>query len=318
MEKNDGSRPEKQHTLPSFVLKRFSLDDGDKKFVFQHRSPIAENCWVPVNAEKASIKKNIYTFKTSNGDKSFAMEHLLSKLESQNAELIRQVDSNGVDSLSPQQEYDLSFFMTVQLFRTTKLKSITDAAFLQYQEAETKLKFLAENETELRGKFSGDEIAAYRQTILDGTDDDARFASDFYVKSIMMNISANVPRRIMSMNWRTERVAKHSDTLFIVSDNPFAVRRRGKLTENRVVGLIEEDAEFYFPLSCKTMLIGSNGLVRQPKAANPLRVHELNKISFVNRLDMIWSPTDCEYTRHMLMELNEFRIPTPKPNLVKD
>ena len=314
MAKNDGSRPEKQHTVSSFLLERFSVSDGDKKFVFQHRSPLVNNQCVPVNVKKASIKKNIYTTADANGQKNFSMELALAKLESDIAPVVRLADENGINVLSAQQEYDLSFFMAVQLFRTPKVKSVVDTAFLQLQDTAAKLNFLDENEVALRRRASQEEIDLYRNAIRDGTDGMSAFADDFYVNAIMKQLTKNVPNRIMAMDWRTERVCKRQDSFFVVSDNPFAVRRKGRLLENKVIGLDDPDAEFYFPLSYKTMLIGSHGIVRQAKCASRMRVNELNKISFANRHNMIWSPTESEETRQVLIALDEFRIPSPNPS----
>ena len=300
------NEPVRQHTVAACYLRGFSVDE---KALYELRDG---GDWFKNSIKSASVCKHMYTFQNSSGARDYAVEKALAKLEGEAGPILKKIDTQGVDCLPNDEKQIVANFIAVQHFRTKKMRHIVDDAFERLQEPENKARFTEENRDHFRKDCSDAEIDEYIERILQGKE--VSEDPDFFVTSIMFSISERTRNLILMMRWRTETIKRGDETLlFVTSDTPFAVRNRGKLTEDRIVGLNAPNAEFYFPISRRTMLIGSHESVRSQKNVKQFRVDELNKITMVNRFESIFAQEPSEHVSAILKSLNGFRIPNSVP-----
>ncbi|MGB7326658.1 MAG: DUF4238 domain-containing protein [Rubripirellula sp.] len=304
------NQPIRQHTVPKVYLKRFPLVE-DRLFEFRPE----EARWFGVSAANASVRKHAYTYNEQDGTRSYVVEESLSKLESMADAALKRLDELGPSGLQGQERLIIANFIAVQHYRTNKMKEVADTAESMLRTATVQERLLDESLPEIIDDYSEAEIAEYRQSIRDGT---AKFGEgQFFVRHFMGNVSKPVRDYVFNMDWRTERIVASSHGYFITSDTPFAVRRRGKLIDDRIVPLRETDSEFYFPVSNRTMLIGSNDGGRDRKLKSQLRIDELNKIILANCHQSIYSPLEDERLAMLHATLDGFKIPAPVPFIEK-
>ncbi|MDB4614559.1 DUF4238 domain-containing protein [bacterium] len=296
------NEPIRQHTVPICYLRRFSSNGSQ---VNEFRS--SKGQWITNSLKNASVQKHMYTM-IDEGGKDYCVEYALSDLETKANPVLHKVDSMGLIGISEDDRRVLADFITVQHYRTKRMRKFSDVSLSGYQDPQAKMKFLEESLEQLREAYSDAEIEDYRQRISDN--DEPIDNSEFYLRSIMFSVSPRVRDCIFQMHWRTETSRQAHPTGFVSSDVPFAIRTPGKLFEKRHVRLAEAAAEFYFPISTRTMLIGSNNRKKNSrKRVTHSRVDELNKVTLVNHDCSLYSASCHDSIELILNSLNGFRVP---------
>jgi hypothetical protein len=306
------NQPKRQHTVPKSILLLFSQNE---RHLFQHRTPIEENEWIEVSAKDASVKKHIYSIYNRDGKRSYVLENAFAKLEGEAMPFLKKVNSDGVESLDRKERSIVSIFLTVQFLRSTKLEDAVNRSFRDWTSMEKISTWIESQTPEMLRRFDFEEVEDYKKKVKCGEVSFEDFGRDFYARIILATSTETIARMIDGMNWRTVKIPikQQNDLFFITCDNPFSIRRRGKLEEDRIIGLANDKAEFYFPISKHTFLIGSNDANPREGKVGQFRVDELNKITFANRFKTIFSPRPSEYLLRSFEQLKEFCIPAP-PN----
>lgn len=276
-----------QHTVQKALLKLFS-DDG------LHRFEISTREWKRRSAEKATVGIYFYDMINPDGTRNQEIEHWLGKLENKVSPLIKRINEQGTELNQPERTL-LSCYLFAQHYRTKKVKARVEDSFSEtFNEGE-------------EGRRKAAEM--YRNQIIGrgGSEKDVEkfiankdLSADVFYPNMLKNlfanggVSYNGVQFIERMSWRFERIKNNSPEAFLISDCPFAVRKRGgEVNVSGQVGIGHKDSEFYFPLGSKVMLIGSHGRVRFSRHASKLRVEVLNQITIANAFKHLFFHKQC-------------------------
>lgn len=290
MERN---RPEKirHHTVPQRYLKGFSV--ADEVLVQYNRESLNG---VHVNLKDASVVRRMYSVKRRDGTWDDSIEDYFMKLEEATGIILENLLAGNRPTKEEQCKFAL--YIARQMQRGQYIAAFARNEAAKFLDHDFVLKMFETNRGELESRYGdkriADALAAFQQT------DDGVNIDD---KTYLRHLIASTPpfaAIIADMHWRLERADEPG---LSTSDHPVAVRRRGQAVNGNVVGLLDDDAELYFPLDRSTMLICSTRSERDWKrAVGKLRVRELNRITVINAFRFVFTPSRDAVVEALLRE----------------
>lgn len=288
----------RQHTVPKRYLNGFALNS--KLVQYDRDSGRASN----VNVDDASVVKRMYSFRRSNGEWDDSIEDYFMRLEGQTWPVLDKVISGGVPT---KQEKDvLSVYIARQMQRSRFIADFAKSESARFLDHEFAKKIVDANRTEIAMRYGGSEFEI-EQAIREFKAAKAGVVIDpkIYLH-YLFGQQAAAADVIAEMNWRIE---KAKEGFFITSDNPVCVRQRGRPGERRVVPLLEENTELYFPLTRSLVLIASKEHTRNRKReVGRLRVREVNRISIIGAFRFVFSMRRDATIESLIAEHREDRI----------
>ncbi|NQT17759.1 MAG: DUF4238 domain-containing protein [Planctomycetes bacterium] len=293
------NRPEKvrQHTVPKHYLRGFTLEDSH---LVQYDRDTGRQC--STNVDNASVVKRMYSFRRPDGQWDDCIEDYFMRLEAKSRPILQKL-VNGHAPTKPE-KCIFALYIARQMQRGHFMANFALTEAAKFKDHDFVLKMLEANRKELAAQYGEQKLEALMR--------------DFKASGVGVEIDDKTYLRflvpatppfaaiIADLHWRIETA---SEGLFATSDQPPCVRRRGQPVNPNFVGLLETDAELYFPLDKLNMLIVSNKRERRGrKKVSPLRVLELNRITIINAFRFIFAPEANSVLESLVDEHKDDRI----------
>jgi hypothetical protein len=219
-------QPKKQHYVPQFILKEFSV--GKKKRIYTFDKKRGKS--FPSHVGNSGHENNFYHH-TVHGN---SMEFRLGELETILAPIIKTIIKCGtVKRLSDEDHQRICFFVAVQMSRVNSVRESMSQG----------LRILAE-------KLKDDVIApnSSAEKLLATTEDDIKESSIDMLNNIPDSIYPHIFDKSMSL------VKAPKGESFYISDNPIVKYNHIPESMGGNLGLCTKGIEIYFPISSKYCL----------------------------------------------------------------
>lgn len=252
----DQRSTKKQHYIPQFYLKNFSLDKNHVHVYDKAIGPIGSFRYqTTINV---AHQNNFYTHRTKNGDNK-NLEELFCIIEGRASTAIRNVLQNK--AITEKERYDIAVFAGFQYTRTPYFKAKTEIGSQEVYEKSARMwaKMLTKDHVKeffhKKGKDLTDEKI---EDILDFGSNPKRskikvnVPREHWIK-IMLNLGLDAAARFIEMDWIFAITNK--PYAFITSDNPFLLFPPEQIDRFRGVGLLTPGARKFLPLSSNLCLI---------------------------------------------------------------
>jgi hypothetical protein len=292
-------RPEKvrQHTVPKRYLRGTTLDDSH---LIQYDRETERHC--SVNVDDASVVKRIYSIKRSDGQFDDCIEDYFMKLEEKSLPILQKL-VNGRSPTKPE-KCIFALYIARQMQRGRFMASFALTEAEKFKDHAFVLKVIEASRDEMAARYGEQNLAAALSEFKSsgaGVD-----VGDKTYLRFLIPTTPPYAALIADLNWRIET---STDAFFATSDQPPCVRRRGEPVNPDIVGLLEDEAELYFPLNKTNSLIVSKRRERKRrKKVNASRVRELNRITVINAFRFIFAPETDSVLESLIDEHKDDRI----------
>ena len=297
------NRPEKirQHTVARRYLKGFTVDEDQ---LIQYDREMS-TCY-PVSVDDASVVKRIYSIQQPNGEWDDSIEDYFMQLEGDAGPILENLIAGQTPTKSEKCVFAL--YLARQMQRGQFMADFARREALRFRDPRFLVTFLEKHHQQLAAQCGEQELdkairefAAHPQ----GVDIDPKT----YLR-VLIPETPPYAAMIADLHWRVERSRK---SFFVTSDQPTCVRRRGQPVNPRVVGLLVEDAELYFPLNKNRLLIASKTRPRDWKTdVGVPRVREINRIIVIHAFRFVFAPAEDRVLELLIDEHKQDRVRFPE------
>ena len=302
--------PKKNHYVPQFYLRGFSIDEERVFRLDKHSNAIKH---LPIKV--VGFQKNLYTYQTIDGETK-SLEDIFAQMEGLAAHSIKLLRAGK--ALSPQERADLSYFLGFLMVRTpafqNKLLSSQEELTEKVMRMRMKMtppehiqKFFEE-----RGKTMTKEDA---QDMIDFGSDEKRsklvmkFPQGYWIKQ-MLQLANDMYPIFEICDWEI----KHSPTPFgfLTSDHPFLLIPGEKPDPFDGVGLLTPQAKKVIPLAADICLIA-----HEP-CKKPTIIHaetdkdffrKVNRWTIKNAEVYVFSPSKGKVEKMVKKNINLLKTP---------
>jgi hypothetical protein len=303
----------RQHTVPQFYLRWFSVD-GKRKQVVQYGKP--DGVAHVVSIGDASVAKHCYSFKEDDGSWNKVAEDHFQDIENRAAPLWGGLQQHGGEGFSNQERYAVAEYIVTQLRRPRVYREHMRKELERGIADIDRLEALArERLSKLDPGYPEEKIQSYFARLRSGECQlpDAEGRPKAAAMQVLFDRLPNNASLVCELSWQVLKAPE--DSFFVSSDVPAYVRRRDDDSDQGMVGIGRADlsAQLYFPLSVKAFLIAGHEPLRPMRDATKSEIDDLN-------LRTIRCADRWIYAHHKLDEIGDRvrslgQTQTPLPNL---
>jgi len=304
-----------QHFVQRAYLAGFCdqhLNDGMRKpflRVFSPEMPMKRR-----TPETCAVKKWFYCF-DQDGKRSFAIEEILSEMESASSAVLDGARKGRLPSAT-KDRLTLAGYIALSMVRTPTAKKIVDQAYIDHQME--RFRALIDTPGQLEVYLQEHEqktgirrdAAEDRRKLKGGR---IRVSQTNHAWSLRMMFAqlSIFQRRIMSMHW----TLLQSNAAFLTSDNPVILYSPRDRQSDVQRGRMEPD--LIFPISRQFCLIGSASPVDHYAVIDDDQTKLINIASIKRAERFVYSPFDALYIQEELDETHALRMKTMKSDSIQ-